>query len=758
MVPRSNRHPCRSSYARNRLPASLHRCLTTLALLLVVSVPGGGQGTPVPSAVEVRPALRAGSVTGALRIDGRLDEAAWSAADSIDGITEIEPREGVRPSGRTVIRVLASADAIIIGIRADDPEPGGIVTFARERDAALANEDHVKIVLDTYQDGRSGYIFAMNPNGARYDALVANRGEGEDANWDAIWEGRTARTPTGWSAEIRIPAQILLFRTGLADWGFNVQRRVQRLQETSRWASPRRDIKIAQPSRTGLITGVPPFELGRGLSIRPSATVGGGVPAPNASFDGTSDVSLDVTQRLGANTLGSLTVNTDFAETEVDTRRTNLTRFPLFFPEKRTFFLEGADVFEFGLGINEDVRAFFSRRIGLLGGQEVPLDGGVKVNGRLSGTSFGALTVRTGELDTLPTDNTIGAVRIQQNVLGESSLGVLATFGDPLGRAGARTLGADFTYQTSHFRGNQNFLVGIWGLRADRDGLTGNRSASGIKIDYPNDLWDIAFTYKTLGDSLQPSLGFVPRPGVRITALNINFMPRPTRPIGPLRVRTMLHELQNRVVTDLNGKWESYRVFTAPFNWRLENGDRYEFNVVPTGERLVAPFEIADGVIIPAGSYHWNRYRVEGQFAAKRKLSGQLTWWFGDFYGGTLDQFILTSAWKPSPVFILEMNGERNLGNLPEGNFTQTLVGTRARLNLTPDVQFSSFVQYDTDSRNLGANSRLRWTFNPMGELFVVYNHNIERQIPLDGSGGRGRRWELDSNALLVKVQYAVRM
>ena len=726
-----------------------------LAALIITASLAGNVAAQARADDAARPVLRVGSANGTIHLDGRLDEAAWSSADSINGLTEIEPREGARPSGHTVIKLLATADAIIIGVRADDPEPSGIVTFARERDASLTNEDHLKFILDTYQDGRSGYVFAINPNGARYDALIADRGESEDANWDAVWEGRAARTSTGWSAEIRIPARSLLFRTGLAEWGFNVQRRVQRLQETSRWASPRRDIKIAQPSRTGLATGIPPFELGTGLSIRPALTAGGGIPAPGATFDQQTDASLDVTQRVGANTLASFTVNTDFAETEVDTRRTNLTRFPLFFPEKRTFFLEGSDIFDFGLGINEDVRPFFSRRIGLLNGREVPVDVGAKVNGRLGGTSFGALTVRTGELDTLPTENTLGAVRIKQNVFSESSVGMIATFGDPIGIPDAYTLGADFTYQTSHFRGNQNFLVGVWGLQTDHAGLTGNSSAAGIKIDYPNDLWDIAFTYKTLGDSLQPSLGFVPRPGVRITTLNINFMPRPTKPIGPLRVRTMLHELQNRVVTDTRGKWESYRVFLAPFNWRLESGDRYEFNVVPTGERLVAPFEIAEGVVIPPGSYHWNRYRLEGQFAAKRKVSGQLTWWFGDFYGGTLDQFIMTSAWKPSAVFILELNGERNLGRLPEGSFAQTLIGTRARINLTPDLQFSSFVQYDNESNNLGTNSRLRWTFHPLGDLFVVYNHNLLRQIPVDGSP---RSWDLESNTILVKLQYAVRM
>ena len=231
-----------------------------------------------------RPTLRAVPPSGPIRLDGRLDEPAWLAADSIADLVEIEPVEGATPAGRTVVRVLAASDAIVIGIRADDPEPNSIVTFARDRDAALANEDHLKIVLDTYLDGRSGYVFSVNPNGARYDALVADQGEGENANWDAVWEAATARTATGWSAEIRIPVRSLLFRAGLDTWGFNVQRRLQRRQATDRWASPERDYKITHVARAGLLTGLPDFDLGVGLSVRPAFTAGGGYPSTGVSL------------------------------------------------------------------------------------------------------------------------------------------------------------------------------------------------------------------------------------------------------------------------------------------------------------------------------------------------------------------------------------------------------------------------------------------------------------------------------------------
>lgn len=719
----------------------------------LLPLPAGAQ-TPTPPANparDARPALRVSSVNASIAIDGKLDEPQWLAADSIADLTQIEPQEGGAPSGRTVVRVLALPDALVIGVRADDPDPGRITSFARQRDASLSSEDHIRVVLDTYLDGRSGYVFIVNPSGARYDALVANQGEGENSNWDAVWEAATTRTVTGWALELRIPVKSLLFRRGLTSWGFNLERRVQRLLETNRWASPNRDTKINMTSRAGLLEGLPDFQLGLGLSVRPSGTTEVGRPNALASTESDQSLSLDATQRLGANTLASLTVNTDFAETEVDTRRTNLTRFPLVFPEKRTFFLEGSDVFDFGLGTGDDVRAFFSRRIGLLSGREVPLGAGLKVNGRESDTRFGGLLVRTRDLDSLPTGNTMGVMRIRRNVLRESSVGVIGSFGDPQGRPGAWSAGADFTYQTTRLWGDKNFLVGGWGLAMDRDGLTGNRHAFGGKIDYPNDLWDVAFTYRRVGESFDPALGFVPRPGVQSFNLNVVFQPRPRGRILGLKVRQMFNEFFNTLVTDLDGRWESYRVFTAPVNWRLESGDRIEFNFVPTGERLTAPFEISDTVTIPAGEYHWTRWRLEAQFASKRKASGQITWWFGGFYGGRLSELTLTGTLRPWPLLIVELSAGHNVGNLPQGRFVQDVVGTRLRFNFSPDLQLASYVQYDNQSRSIGSNSRLRWSFSPRGDLFIVYNHNLDEER--DALGSR-TGWTFASNQLLAKLQY----
>ena len=740
---------------RRVLPAAM--ALVTLALNPPL-LTGQSAGVPAPDSAA-RVVLRA-THAAAIRLDGRLDDDAWLRADSITSFTQTEPREGAPSSGRTVVKVLASDDALTIGVRADQPSGVPIVSFARERDASLSNEDHIRLVLDTYLDGRSGYVFAVNPNGARYDGLVVDQGERESSDWDGIWEAATSRNDSGWSAEIRIPLKTLLFRQELSEWGFNIQRRIQPLIETHRWASPARQFQITHVNRAGLLTNLPQFQLGRGLSIRPAISGGAGRQAPGARTESDADASLDATQRVGAS-LASLTVNTDFADTEVDSRRTNLTRFPLFFPEKRTFFVEGSDIFQFGLGTGDDVRAFHSRRVGLLSGREVPLQAGLKLNGREGSTNFGALVVRTGHesddpfLDTLSTANTMAVLRLQQNVLRQSSVGLIGTVGDPLGAGNAWLAGPDVTYQTSTFLGDKNFLVGAWGLAMDRDGLTGRKHAFGAKVDYPNDLLDVALTYKWLGDGFQPSMGFVPRPGVQILYFNIVHQPRPKRPILGLRVRQMVNESLNTLVTDLSGNWESYRLFFAPVNWRLESGDRFEINANPTGERLVAPFEIADGVIIPAGRYHWYRYRLEAGFAPKRRVSGQVTHWFGRWYTGHLDEWILTAALKPSSLFIVELNATRNIGRLPQGNFTQQVVGSRFRLNVSPDLQLNSYVQYDNGSDGIGTNTRLRWTFSPVGDFFVVYNHNVRdiKESPALALRGYG----FSSNQLIVKLQYALR-
>jgi hypothetical protein len=689
-----------------------------------------------------RPTLRAGVLPDDLRLDGIMEEPAWASAETIADLTMVEPQEGAAPTARTEVRVLAGAKAIAFGIVCHDPEPDRIVSYTNARDADLEDEDHIGIVLDTSQDGRSGYVFAVNPRGARYDALIEDGAE-ENSDWDGIWEAAATITPTGWSVEIRIPISTLSFKRGLASWNFNVQRRLQRLQETTRWASAQRDYSVTQMSRAGELTHLPAFDFGFGSELRPAVRGGVDKPAPDADVRGDRQLSLDATQRLGANVLGSLTINTDFAETEVDARRTNLTRFPLFFPEKRTFFLQGADIFTFARGLDEDLVPFFSRRIGLVGDSAVPIGAGGKVNGRIGRTSVGALAVRMREADGLAPAVGLGVVRIRQNILAESSVGTIATFGDPIGRSGSWLAGADLNLQTSSFRGDKNLAGSLWLLGTGRSDLTGDTSAAGVAVEYPNDLWEFEVAAMRIGDGFQPSLGFVPRPGVYSYNVDVDFKPRPQWG----SIRQMFFQQGHSVVTDLRGRWESYQLFTSPLNFLLESGDRFEFNIVPTGERLPVPFTIG-GIELAPAAYHWRRYRVETETASKRRFSGQATWWFGGFYDGSLDEIELEGAWNPSPLVTFGLSVERNVGHLEGGDFAQTVAGVRTTFNLSPDLQLNSLVQYDDESDSVGSNTRLRWTFNPAGDLFVIYNHNIRDLTD---------RWSFDSNQLLIKLQYAFR-
>src|SRR5258706_556227 len=370
--------------------STMNKQLLTLVLgAALYGVPAAAQ-TPE----EPETAIRAGAANGDIRLDGAFDESAWASADSIQ-LTMIEPTEGAAPTFPTTVRLLVRPSALFIGISCADSAAAGIVSFTKQRDGSLRNEDSIKIVLDTFLDGRSGYVFQVNPSGARYDALINPGGDSENSNWDGIWMAATRRDASGWTAELWIPMQTLTFEKSLTSWHFNIERRIQRLQETDRWAGPNRDWRLTQTSRAGLITDLPPLSQGRGLAIRPALTGGGGINAPGQPVNRTGDASLDVTQRVGSNLVSSFSVNTDFAESEVDTRRTNLTRFPLLFPETRTFFLESSDIFSFGLGLGNDAIPFFSRRIGLVSGHEVPILFGTKINGRVGKTDVGGVLTRT---------------------------------------------------------------------------------------------------------------------------------------------------------------------------------------------------------------------------------------------------------------------------------------------------------------------------------------------------------------------------
>ncbi len=558
--------------------------------------------------------------------------------------------------------------------------------------------------------------------------------------------GKPPRTSTRarWSVEIRIPVATLSYKKGLKTWNLNVERHIQRLQEVDRWAGFGPDYKVTQTNLAGLLTGLPDFDLGAGLSVRPSIVGSNGVPSPGARASRSLEPSLDVTERIGSNLSASVTANTDFAETEVDTKRTNFTRFPVFFPEKRTFFLEGSDIFGFGLGLGSAVLPYYSRRVGLVSGQEVPIAVGGKVNGRLGQTNLGAQVVRSEDTSGVAPSTTLGVVRLKQNVFAQSSVGMIATFGDPRGRSGSWLTGADFTYKTSKLAGDKNLFVGLWAMTMGRDGLGTDRTAAGASVEYPNDRYPSWIRVRRVGTGFDPSLGFIDRTGIYVFDSKLSYHPRP----GRWNIRQLLIDFHPNVVWDLDGRWESWRMFLAPISGLLESGDSLELDVAPEGQRLEKPFEVAPGVVLAPGQYQFTRYRVYAITSPKRKLRGEAMWWFGTFYNGTLDQITLTANWSPTPLLTVEFSGERDIGRLPAGHFVEDLVGTRLRFNVSPNLEVSSYVQYDSVSKSVGMNSRMRWTYKPLGDLFFIYNHNIRSVAD---------RWQLDSNQLIIKFQYAFR-
>lgn len=682
------------------------------------------------------------------KIDGRLNEPLWKKALPIGPLTMVEPEEGVPPSEQTEVRVAVTQNAIFFAIMCYDRFPERIVSFTMQRDAELRGEDHVKIVLDTFLNGRTGYVFAVNPNGARYDALIEREGEGESKEWDGIWEAAARITDEGWCVEIYIPAKTMRFGRGLREWGFNVERRIERLLETDRWASPNRNFKVTNISQGGKLKSIPVFHQGMGLTVRPYVLGSRTRESSDKPLSTGVEPGVDIFKNFGGNITGLLSINTDFAETEVDTRQVNLTRFPLFFPEKRTFFLEGSDIYEFGLGMGfyhfRDIVPFFSRRVGLVEGQSIPIDVALKATGSVGRFSFGVFDALMREVEGLTPRTNLFAARGFQTLWAESKIGFLVTAGDPLGRKESWMAGIDFVYKTSRFQGNKNFLFGIWALVNNREDLGNDRSALGFQLDYPNDLWDISLTFKRIGLDFDPSLGFVPWRGIYKLNFNLAYKPRPGLPW----LRQMFHELFTQCVLGLDGKVLQWRIFTAPLNWRLESGDRVEFNFVPQMEYLFEPFDITDEVYVEAGKYHWIRYRLEFQSSSKRKITTKFTWWFGRFYNGRMNQYQMNITWRPSHHLNLSLGGEWNRGHLPSGRVDIQLLRTRINLFISSDLQILSFFQYDNLTKSLGMNTRLRYTFRSLLDVFIVYNRNWFETEGL---------FRPELNQFLIKVQYAWR-
>jgi len=671
---------------------------------------------------ESKPAIRPWRVDTPIRLDGRLDEPAWASAEAVR-LTQQAPRPGAPSPYETTLRVLADHAHLYFGFTCKDPNPRQIAVHTMQRDASQSGDDAVAIVLDTFGDQRSGYYFQINAGAARADGLIA-RPDDIPLDWDGVWDASVARTPEGWTAEIAIPVNTLRFNPALTAWGLNAQRYVPRERQRLRWTGTTLDAMFADFRRAGLLE-VPRFHQGLGLMINVNTlarrtndfTRGDRAVAGRAGID----IGYNATPQLG----GIVTVNTDFAETEVDTRQINLTRFPLFFPEKRSFFLEGSNQFDFGLNLSGDLLPFYSRTIGLVEGNVIPLNAGLKVLGRSGKWGIATLDVETGSALGISRRN-LFAGRFTYDATDHLRVGTLLTGGDPEFASHNRFGGLDATWRTSTLFGDKNFAAGAWLATSHTVGLHGQNTGWGASIDYPNDLWDVNASIKNFGDALEPALGFLPRPGTRKYSLGAAYQPR----LQHSWIQQFFFEFEPYMLTDLHGRPLTWRVFTAPFNVESNSGVHLEANYAPQFERITTPFAITDRVTIPVGAYRFDRFRVEGQSSPARPIRLGTTVWFGTFFRGRLTQVSNFVTWtKPGGHLQLELDAENDFGHLPFGDFIQRLMRTKVVYAFSPNLIVSSYTQYDTESHQVGINNRLRWTIRPETDLFVVWNRGWQHGL-----------------------------
>ncbi len=688
----------------------------------------------LPSPAQGARTVAAHSSASPIQLDGKLDEPAWKESEALE-LAQQSPKAGAPSPYKTAVRILRSGNRLYIGFECTDPDPSLIAVHTMRRDGDVLGDDTVSIVLDTYGDRRTAYFFRVNAAGARVDGLIAGP-EQATLDWDGIWDAATARTPGGWSAEIMIPANTLAFEDGRDRWGINFERNIARDRTVLRWTSPTLDSSLFDMSRAGALTGVADLSQGKGFEFSPF-TVGRvrtDFRQPNRVWIGQpgADITWRITPRLAA----VFTANTDFAETEVDSRQLNVTRFPLFFPERRSFFLEGANQFEFGLGLQSFFIPFFSRRIGLLGGEQIPIEGGVKLNGRIGKWNVGLLDVQTRDKyssdlgSTVPATN-LFAARVSYDLTPKLRIGAIATNGNPDGVSRNTLVGFDAVWRTSTFLGNKNFLVGAWTAASFSDRFkSGNKTGWGFEVDYPNDRWDCFTSVNQFGESLDAGLGFLPRPGTRRFDASCEFKPRPAKD-GPFRwIRQEFAEHRFYRVTNYLGQTESWRFFWAPINVRLESGDRFEFNWVPWYEFLPQPFEVANGVTLPVGGYQFTRFRGEFETSPHRRWEFGTTTWFGSFYNGRLlQQSNYLRFTDRKGHWQAGLSSEQNFGRLAQGSFVQRLMQLNLVYAFHPNLSWSSFLQYDTGSQNVGNNMRLRWTVKPGNDIFLVWNRSWQRLL-----------------------------
>ncbi len=677
-----------------------------------------------PAPVLPRPVAHATRIAKGPVIDGRLDDSVWLAARPIGGFVQHEPFDGREATERTEVRILFDRGALYIGARLFDRDPAGIIRGETRRDLALKEQDTFMILLDTFRDRQNGFLFATTPAGVEHDGQINKEGEGgfggpvgnapsvtganENVNWDGTWEVHTTIDEQGWSAEFRIPFETLRYASGKPQvWGLNLARFIRRKNEEDFWSPVPRQQTLFRVSMAGSLEGLEPPST-RTLLLTPSV-VGSlqkdyrANTATDAALEFGADAKIGLTPSLTLD----LTYNTDFAQVEADDQQVNLTRFNLFFPEKRPFFLENAGVFAFGTPQSADI--FFSRRIGLdRNNQQVPIDGGGRLSGKIGRLSVGLLDVQAG--------NNYSVGRVLYDLPHRSRIGAIA-----VGR-----INTDST-------GDHNLTVGVDGklgigeaisldgyvAHSETPGSTARSNVVNLSGTYTTRTWELGGAFRRVDEGFRPDVGYLERPAFQFVSLRVL---RHLRTPNLAWFREARPHVTFRQYDDLDGKPQS-RLLHIDTHFVFANGAFFELPGVNfTREALRAPFEIAPGVVIPMGTYdHFEWAPIfNTNLSSPYSMSGGVT--LGGFYSGHKKGVTLTLNARPTDRINSSLRWSYDDVDLAEGSFHRTLVGFRFGYAFSPRVFIQGLTQYSNQSESLSANVRFGW-LGPAGTgLFVVFN------------------------------------
>jgi hypothetical protein len=675
-------------------------------------------------------------------VDGRLDDAVWQRAATIDDFHQIRPRDGVPPSERTIVYLLYDDDNLYVGARMFDSDPSSISASVMTQGSGLGQDDRLSVIIDPFNTGRNGYRFETNPNGVRNDMLYKSVNR-LSRDWTVIWEAQAARDEQGWTLEMAIPFKTLPFSPNIDTWGFNFARAIRRKGEEDVWVSRNRSYN---PSIVGQVSGFSGMEQGLGLDIVPSVSLSERKTFSPGDAMSRTEPSLDVFYRVTPSLNASLTFNTDFSAAEVDDRQVNLTRFNLFFPEKRDFFLNDSDLFEFGrLGRSRDAnqaasraslengRPFFSRRLGLsAAGTQVDLNYGGKLSGRVGRWTIGTLAVRQDQYESVNASN-IFVGRVTADVLGESSVGAILTSGDPRSNVDNSLAGVDFQYLNTRLPGGRTLQAQAWYQQSRTEGLQGDDAAGGFGFNIPNATgFRGGVAVKEIQENFNPAVGFISRTGIRDYTSELGY----THFLSGNYLQSIFAGIDAQRINFISGGLQTQILVGRLMELESQRRDKLTLLYTANKEVVTEPFTIYEdlsrAVVITPGQYSFNDSGFDLETGNQREISGKLTYRDGDFYNGRRLNLGSELTWNPSRKLSFKLAYDWNNIALPQGDFITRLVQFTAGIAFSPTLSWVNLLQFDNVSNVLGINSRLHWIPKAGQEGFIVLNHNLQ-DIDKDG-------------------------